>query len=216
MPEPSVPLGILGSSGGSALAAAAECLRNSGYGRRWVVLTDRACGLAEWASKHAEASHLLPYKECGSFSQQASAYFRQHGVERVLLFYTRRIGAELFGSIDTCNIHPSLLPAFPGIGSVAKAMTANTGVIGATLHEVDAGLDTGKILLQVRSSIDSNTSLAFAERISFAQKILLTLHWEQQERHPAPHALLPEVNAAFDRFRAALGLCTRIDMVSLP
>lgn len=198
------------------MAAAAECLHGSGYGRRWVVLTDRACGLAEWASKHAEASHLLPYKECGSFSQQASAYFRQRGVERVLLFYTRRIGAELFGSLDTCNIHPSLLPAFPGIGSVSKAMTANTGVIGATLHEVDAGLDTGRILLQVRSSINANTSLAIAERISFAQKVLLTLHWEQQERYPTTHTLLPEVNAAFDRFRVALGLSTQIHIVSSP
>jgi methionyl-tRNA formyltransferase len=95
-------------------------------------------------------------------------------------------------------------------------MTANTGVIGATLHEVDAGLDTGRILLQVRSSINANTSLAIAERISFAQKVLLTLHWEQQERYPTTHTLLPEVNAAFDRFRVALGLSTQIHIVSSP
>ncbi len=46
------------------------------------------------------------------------------------------------------NVHPSLLPAFPGIGSVEQAVAYGVGVFGVTVHLVDEGVDTGPIVLQ--------------------------------------------------------------------
>lgn len=196
-------LGIIGSSGGSALAAASECLQRAGQKRHWVILTDRPCGMAEWASVNAKSSRILPYQSCKSFSQEAATYFRQNNVERILLFYTRQVGEELFGTFETSNIHPSLLPAFPGLGSVAKSLAAKTGLIGATLHRVDAGFDTGPIVHQVQSPIDVDASLALAERISHIQKVLLTLLWTQLP-NPLVHALTPNIAAAFSQYCSTL------------
>lgn len=203
-------LGIIGSSGGSALAAAAECLQQVGQEQQWVILTDRPCGMADWASIHALSSRILPYWNCESFSQEAATYFKQNDVERILLFYTRRIGEELFGAFETSNIHPSLLPAFPGLGSVAKALAARTSLIGATLHRVDADLDTGQIVQQIQNPINADSSLALAERISHVQKVWLTLFWSQQGTAPVGRTLESDTAAAFSRYCAELKIDTPI------
>ena len=46
------------------------------------------------------------------------------------------------------NTHPALLPAFPGAHAVRDALAAGVGVTGATVHLIDAGLDTGPVLAQ--------------------------------------------------------------------
>lgn len=210
---PSTRLGVIGSSGGSALAAAVECLQQGGQEHHWVVLTDRPCGLAEWASAHALSSRVLPYQNCESFSREAAIYFGQLGVERILLFYTRRIGEELFGAFEVSNIHPSLLPEFPGLGSVAKALAARAGLIGATLHRVDAGLDTGQIVQQVKNPINADVPLALAERISHLQKVWLTLFWIQQRDVSDGHVLASCTTAAISRYSNGLEIETPIPVL---
>jgi phosphoribosylglycinamide formyltransferase-1 len=46
------------------------------------------------------------------------------------------------------NVHPSLLPAFPGIGAIDQALAYGVKVFGVTVHLVDAGVDSGPIILQ--------------------------------------------------------------------
>jgi len=46
------------------------------------------------------------------------------------------------------NVHPSLLPAFPGIGAVAQALAYGVQVFGVTVHFVDDGVDSGPVILQ--------------------------------------------------------------------
>ncbi len=46
------------------------------------------------------------------------------------------------------NVHPSLLPAFPGIGAIAQALAYGVQVFGVTVHFVDEGVDTGPVILQ--------------------------------------------------------------------
>ena len=46
------------------------------------------------------------------------------------------------------NVHPSLLPAFPGLAAIEQALTYGVKVFGVTVHFVDAGIDSGAVILQ--------------------------------------------------------------------
>lgn len=71
------------------------------------------------------------------------------------------------------NVHPSLLPDFPGVSAIDDALAAGVEVTGVTVHLVDDGLDTGPIVRQVPVPVEPRESLA--ERI-----------------HAAEHRVLPE------------------------
>ncbi|SMO45729.1 phosphoribosylglycinamide formyltransferase [Propioniciclava tarda] len=85
------------------------------------------------------------------------------------------------------NTHPALLPAFPGMHGVADALAHGVKVTGCTVFEVDAGVDTGRILAQepVRVRPD-DTEDTLHERIKVAERALLidTINALADERHP--------------------------------
>ncbi|MFE8697070.1 phosphoribosylglycinamide formyltransferase [Cytobacillus sp. FJAT-53684] len=68
----------------------------------------------------------------------------------VLAGYMRLIGPTLLKAYEgrIINIHPSLLPAFPGKDAIGQALNANVSVSGVTIHFVDEGMDTGPIIAQ--------------------------------------------------------------------
>lgn len=169
--------GIIGSSGGSALRAASECAERAGIELDLTVIVDRDCGLREWSESAGHRTLLVPYASMGAFSSEASHIFMNDGCADVLLYYTRIVGAPLINKCRVQNIHPSLLPAFPGLHGVRDAVNAGARVLGATLHEVDAGVDTGTIAAQVACAIDERIEFARANRLSYLQKVYLTLVW---------------------------------------
>ena len=68
------------------------------------------------------------------------------------------------------NIHPSLLPAFPGLEGVKQALDYGVKVSGCTVHFVDEGLDTGPIILQEAVPVyDDDTVESLHERIHQAE-----------------------------------------------
>lgn len=73
----------------------------------------------------------------------------------VLAGYMRLIGPTLLDAYSgrIVNIHPSLLPSFPGKNAVEQAVDAGVKVTGVTIHYVDAGMDTGPIIAQEAVSI---------------------------------------------------------------
>lgn len=76
---------------------------------------------------------------------------KEHGVELIVLAgYMRLIGPTLLQAFEgkIINIHPSLLPAFPGKDAIGQALEAKVKVSGVTVHFVDAGMDTGPIIAQ--------------------------------------------------------------------
>jgi phosphoribosylglycinamide formyltransferase-1 len=89
------------------------------------------------------------------------------------------------------NVHPSLLPAFPGIGAVEQALAYGVKVFGVTVHFVDAGVDTGPIVLQ--RAIELPDAAAGG-----ADAVLAALR-------PLEHALLPEAVRMFARGEARPG-----------
>lgn len=68
----------------------------------------------------------------------------------VLAGYMRLIGPTLLQAYEgkIINIHPSLLPAFPGKDAIGQALAAGVSQTGVTVHYVDAGMDTGEIIAQ--------------------------------------------------------------------
>lgn len=172
-----IRLGIVGSSGGSALAAASNCLRSAGYKIEWIVVTDRKCGLSDWAEINGHDIHRIDYKNAEIFSDLAYAVFESRECDRIILFYTRRVASPLIDSMKVWNIHPSLLPSFRGLHGVADAVAADVKIFGATLHRVDSDLDTGDIASQVAAPLPVCTSISEIKRLSFFQKVWLTLVW---------------------------------------
>ena len=170
-------LGIIGARGGSALAAAVECLHQAGKTTDLFIVVDRACGVLQWANDQKFPAREILYKDCSTFSSNALKYFRDNGVEQVLLSYTRRVGEPLIGGLPVLNIHPSLLPSFRGLNGVADALKAGVRILGASLHGVDAGLDTGPIVAQVATGLPIGATAEMANKISFLQKTYLILVW---------------------------------------
>lgn len=179
-----VRLGVVGSSGGSALASASECLISAGKSIEWVIITDRECGIEAWAKSKGHVVHRLDYIDADSFSSEACEIFCDEGCQDVLLFYTRRIASPLIERLRVRNIHPALLPSFKGLHGVRDAVEAGVRLFGATLHHVDAGLDTGKIVAQVSAPLPINYSHSKANYLSFLQKVWLTLVWFEQTTAP--------------------------------
>ncbi len=95
------------------------------------------------------------------------------GVEVVLLAgFMRRLHARFLDAFDqrVLNLHPSLLPAFPGLDAIGQAWRAGVKVTGCTVHVVTAALDAGPIVAQSAVEVrDDDTRVTLADRIHAAE-----------------------------------------------
>ncbi len=122
----------------------------------------------------------------GEAEQRYIAQIRAWQADLVLLAGFMRVVKPAFlqafaGRI--INLHPSLLPAFPGLDAIGQALAARVPVTGCTVHEVTAQVDAGRILAQTPVPIAANDT---AETL--AVKV-----------HAAEHELLPRVIAELSR-----------------
>lgn len=91
------------------------------------------------------------YKSKEIFENEILKKLREYEIDCVILAgYMRLIGPTLLEAYGgkIINIHPSLLPSFPGKDAVGQALEAGVKVTGVTIHYVDAGMDTGPIIAQ--------------------------------------------------------------------
>jgi phosphoribosylglycinamide formyltransferase 1 len=78
-------------------------------------------------------------------------WLRERGVQLVVMAGYMQVVSEVFldrFSDAVINIHPSLLPAFPGIDAVGQALAYGVKIFGVTVHFADAGVDTGPVIMQ--------------------------------------------------------------------
>jgi phosphoribosylglycinamide formyltransferase 1 len=141
----------------------------SGTGTNLQALIDRAHGrdgvlLRGVASDKPGARALDRARDAGidaevfsSFADRAARdaaiadWLRQRGVELVVLAgYDQLVGEPFLAAFPdrVINVHPALLPAFPGLGAVQQALDYGIKVFGVTVHFVDAGIDSGPIIFQ--------------------------------------------------------------------
>lgn len=167
-------LGVLGSSGGGAFGAMQDILERTRPGAvSWLVATDRPCGLEELARERSFPSVRVAGDNAAR-SAAAADFFAAHAVSTVLLYYDRLVTAELYDRIPTVNFHPAVLPAFPGLRALERTYAAGASEFGATTHVVDASVDGGPVIAQIRAPLPA---VAFEElaHISFVQKTYLSL-----------------------------------------
>lgn len=114
----------------------------------------------DFASKVDYESHLL-------------RMISESGADLICLAgYMRLVGPLLLGAYRRriLNIHPSLLPAFPGLDAQAQALRAGVKVAGCTVHFIDAGIDSGPIVAQTAVPVaDDDTADSLAARILEAE-----------------------------------------------
>ena len=164
---------VIASAGGAALDAAIAIAPD--IAEQIVLATDRSCGAELLVPKYG-LDHI---RFVGSTNRERSVNLynslREIGVKKGLMIYSRLITSELFENLEIYNIHPSLLPAFPGIGAVLKAHESNVRILGATLHLVDQGMDTGPIVAQISSVVDPVADIEIWNKASFLHKTYLLL-----------------------------------------
>lgn len=167
-------IAILGSSGGSAFRATLRILADRGTPRHeLIVATDRACGFDDVCRDYGLTVHRIAGHDNAARSAAALDVFR--GADAALLYYTRLVTADLYEAIPTYNIHPSLLPAFPGMSAVRDALAHGARFLGATLHRVDATVDGGPIIGQVVMPMTREMTEAQLQKYSYVQKVYLSL-----------------------------------------
>jgi len=129
--------------------------------------------VSAYALKRAEAAHIptrvFPKENYANRQEQEEdilAWFEMLGVELLLLAgYMRVLSPEFIRRADfpIINIHPSLLPSFPGLNAQKQAVEYGAKVSGCTVHFVDEGMDTGPVIMQEAVQVfeeDSEEELA--------------------------------------------------------
>ncbi len=164
----------------------------SGNGTNLQALIDNGLPIAAVASNRRDAPALLRARAAGiptaTFSLDCHAdrterdlvmasWLEEHDVELVVLAgYLHLLTPSFLRRFPerVVNVHPSLLPAFPGLQAIEDALAAGVAVTGVTVHYVDEGVDTGPVIVQEEVPVEPRATLV--ERI-----------------HATEHRLLPEV-----------------------
>jgi phosphoribosylglycinamide formyltransferase-1 len=169
-----VPISLLISGRGSNLGAIVEAIaRGELRARVAVVISNRAdaAGL-ERARAAGIATRVMPHGDYASrddYDRALVAELRAHGVALVCLAgFMRRLGPAFCGAFPNAilNIHPSLLPAFPGAHAQRQAVAHGVKISGATVHFATPELDAGPIVMQEAVAVrDDDTEETLAARI---------------------------------------------------
>ena len=174
-------LAVLASGQGTNFEALARAAARDELGGRIAVLAaDRADAPALMRARRLgiEALHLDPGRFRTRLEDEAAwaDALLSRGVDAVLLAgFMRRLHERFIGAFPNAilNIHPSLLPAFPGLDAIAQAWTHGARVTGCTVHLVDAELDSGPIVAQAAVEVKDDDTLETLEaRIHDAEHAL--------------------------------------------
>lgn len=149
-------VGVLISGRGSNMKALVEACAAADYPAEIVtVLSDRSdaagLGFAAAAGIPAAAIERSSFPTRAAFETELSSRLRAAGVELICLAgFMRLLSPAFVGEWPDriLNIHPSLLPAFPGLDTHARALAAGVRIAGCTVHFVRAQVDSGPIVVQ--------------------------------------------------------------------
>jgi phosphoribosylglycinamide formyltransferase-1 len=145
---------------------------------------------AEGVATEVFAARAFPDRAARDAS--LAGWLAGHGVELVVLAgYMQLLSPEFLTQFErrVINIHPALLPAFPGLRAIEQALEYGVKVFGVTVHFVDEGVDTGPVILQRAIEIDDPGS---------AEEVLGRLHGLEHELLPEAVRLIAAGAVSFD------------------
>jgi len=187
--EEPLPVAVLASGGGTNLQALLDTVHEREV--RIVAVASNVAGARALAraEAHAVPTAVFARSEHPDRATRDAAmadWLQERGARLVVLAgYMELIGGPFLDRFPgaVINVHPSLLPAFPGLRAVEQALAYGVKVFGVTVHFVDAGVDSGPVILQ--------GSVALPD-VSDARGVLEALR-------PLEHSLLPEAVRLFAR-----------------
>lgn len=149
-------LGVLASGSGTNFEAIAQAIDDGDLPAEVVrLVSDNPEAFAlERAERRGIPAKVIPlsdYPDRPSYDRAVAGALQEADVELVVLAgYMKLVGAPILDAFPgrIMNIHPALLPSFPGEHGVPDALEHGVKVSGVTVHFVDAGLDTGPIIVQ--------------------------------------------------------------------
>ena len=167
-------VGVLASGGGSNFQALTAALAADASARVELLLCNVPGAKAlERAEALGVASVLLDHRQFASraeFDAELVKTLRAHRIELVCLAgYMRLVSPAFLGAFPqrVINVHPALLPAFPGLHAARQALEAGVKVTGCTVHFVDEGTDTGPIIAQAAVPVlEQDDEAALISRIN--------------------------------------------------
>ncbi len=173
-------LAILGSGKGSNCQAILEAIDQDKINAEAVIVLsdDPEAGILRQAAKYGIATGTI---DAGKYrtrleedtERQLATELLELNIDLIVLAgYMRMVKAPLLEAFPRkiINIHPSLLPAFPGLEAWRQALEAGAEKSGCTVHYVDAGMDTGEIIDHAEVPIlDGDTAESLHARIQVAE-----------------------------------------------
>lgn len=167
-------IGVLASGGGTNLQSIIDGCAAGSIGAEIVIVISNNpdAGALSRASKAGLASKCINHRNFNQREQFDKAVVEtliEHKVDLVVLAgFMRIIGPQFIAAFPAriMNIHPALLPSFPGLHVQQKAIDYGARFSGCTVHFVDGGVDTGPIIIQaVVPILDNDTEQELAARI---------------------------------------------------
>lgn len=188
-----IALGVLVSGSGTNLQAILGAIRARTLDARVAVVVSNvaeatALDRARSAGAPAVVVDHKRFADRTAFDAAVVQQLREHGVELVVLAgFMRLLTPVLLDAFPMriVNVHPALLPAFPGIHGARQALAYGVRVAGCTVHFVDRGTDTGPIIAQAAVPVlEDDDEAALAARILEKEHELLprVLQWMAEGR----------------------------------
>lgn len=177
-----LPLAVLVSGNGTNLQAILDAI---GQGElraevRLVLSNVAGAGALARAERAGVPARVLEHRAFASraeFDRAVAVAVREAGAEWIVLAgFMRILGPEVVGAFRhrIVNLHPALLPAFPGAHAHRDALAYGVKVTGCTVHLVDEGVDTGPIVLQRAVPVlDTDDEASLAARVRVEEHALL-------------------------------------------
>jgi phosphoribosylglycinamide formyltransferase-1 len=183
-----ITLGVLVSGGGTNLQAVLDAIAAKTLDARVAVVVSNVAGAGALAraEKAGVPTFVLDhraYPTRAAFDAAVVQELQRVGADYVVLAgFMRLVTPTLLDAFPmrVVNVHPALLPAFPGVDAQKQAFEYGVRVSGCTVHFVDAGTDTGPILAQaVVPVLAGDDAAALKDRILAQEHVLLprVLQW---------------------------------------
>ncbi len=188
-PHQPLPIAVLVSGTGTNLQALLDTVHGREAQIVAVASSEAGAPALERASARGVPTQVFrrsDHHDRGARDDALADWLDAHGVRLIVLAGYMALLSEPFlarfpGAV--INVHPSLLPSFPGLHAIEQALEYGVRVFGVTVHFVDAGLDTGPVILQRAVELPGARD---------PDEVLAALR-------PIEHALLPEAVRLFAR-----------------